>query len=266
MRRICIAMLTGVAAVAGFYQRASAADLAVKALPPTPMFSSWTGLYVGVHAGAALQSTPDWTFSDPLGFFNTASVNSGGSSAMGAVGGVHGGYNWQFTSTWVAGLEGDISWTSLSDRRTVGPLVNAAGLGGANVSMSALTEWLTSVRGKLGFTGWSSNMMLYVTGGVAWANVEYAAQTTVGPPLSAGGLFTAPTSFNTIRGGWVIGGGAEWMATTNILLRAEYLYYGINNAATGVASFSPSVVGTSTAYSWSRDTIQVFRLAGSYRF
>ena len=51
-----------------------------------------------------------------------------------------------------------------------------------------------------------------------------------------------------------------------VLLQRSYLYYGINNAATGVASFSPSVVGTSTVYSWSRDTIQVFRLAGSYRF
>src|ERR1700730_14924212 len=266
MKRIIIAMLTGVAAVAGLHPRASAADLAVKGLHPALGPSSWTGFYVGVHAGAAWQSTPNWTFSDPLGFFSTTTVNSGGTSAIGAIGGIHGGYNWQFAPAWVAGLEGDISWTSLSDRRAVGSLVNAAGLGGANVSMSAITEWLTSVRGKLGFTVWFSNTMFYATSGVAWANVEYAAQTTVAPPLSAGSLFTAPMSFNTTKSGWVIGCGAEWMATTNILLRAEYLYYGINNAATGVASFSPSVVGTSTVYSWSRDTIQVFRLAGSYKF
>jgi outer membrane immunogenic protein len=257
-------MITVIAAMAGLDQGASAADVAVKALPPTPVVSTWTGLYVGVHAGAARQSARDWTFSDPFGFFSTTSV--GGSSATGAIGGVHGGYNWQFIPAWVAGLEGDISWTSLSDRRTFGPLVNAVGLGGANLSMSEITNWLTSVRGKLGFTGWFSNMMLYATGGAAWANIDYAAQTTVGPPLSGGSLFTAPTSFNTTKSGWVIGGGAEWMATTNILLRAEYLYYSINNAATGATPFAPAVVGTSTAYNWSMDTIQVFRLAGSYKF
>jgi outer membrane immunogenic protein len=266
MKRIVVAMLAGVAAVGGLDQSASAADLAVKALPPTPALPSWTGFYIGVHAGAAWQSTPDWTFSDPFGFFTTTSVNSGGNAALGAVGGIQGGYNWQFAQAWVAGLEGDISWASLSDHRTVGPLVNAAGLPGANVSMSANTEWLSSIRGKLGFTGWFNNTMLYATGGAAWASVEYAAQTTVAPPLAAANVFTAATTFNTTKSGWVIGGGAEWMATTNILLRAEYLFYGINNAATGSALFFPPVVGTSTAYGWSRDNIQVFRLAGSFKF
>jgi outer membrane immunogenic protein len=267
MKRIVVAMLAGVAAAGGLYQSASAADLAVKALPPAPALPSWTGFYIGVHAGAAWQSTPDWTFSDPFGFFTTTNVNSGGNAALGAVGGIQAGYNWQFAPAWVAGVEGDISWASLSDHRTVGPLVNAVGLAGANVSMSANTEWLSSVRGKLGFTGWFNNTMLYATGGAAWANVEYAAQTTVLPPLAVVSNFTASTSFNTTKSGWVIGGGAEWMATTNILLRAEYLYYGINNAATGSAPFFPPVVApTSTAYSWSRDNIQVFRLAGSYKF
>ena len=269
MKRIVVAaMLAGVAAAGGLDQSASAADLAVKALPPAPALPSWTGFYIGVHAGAAWQSTPDWTFSDPFGFFTTTSVNSGGNAALGAVGGIQAGYNWQFAPAWVAGLEGDISWASLSDHRTVGPLVNAVGLAGANVSMSANTEWLSSVRGKLGFTGWFNNTMLYATGGAAWANVEYAAQTTILPPLAvAFSNFTASTSFNTVKSGWVIGGGAEWMATNNILLRAEYLYYGINNAATGSAPFFPPVAApTSTAYSWSRDNIQVFRLAGSYKF
>jgi outer membrane immunogenic protein len=269
LKPIAVTLLASAVALTGLNQRAAAADLAVKALPPTPVaYPSWTGFYIGVHAGTAWQSTPDWTFSDPFGFFTTASVNGGGNAELGAVGGIQAGYNWQFAPAWVAGLEGDFSWAlSLSDHRTTGPLVNALGLAGANVSMSAKTEWLSSVRGRLGFTGWFNNMMLYATGGAAWANVEYAAQTTVGPPLAvAFSNFTASTSFNTIKSGWVFGGGAEWMATTNILLRAEYLYYGINNASTGSAPFFPPVAGTSTAYSWSRDNIQVFRLAGSYKF
>jgi hypothetical protein len=50
-------------------------------------------------------------------------------------------------------------------------------------------------------------------------------------------------SFNTTKTGWVVGGGAEWMATTNILLRAEYLYYNINNGdVSASAPYSPPVV------------------------
>ena len=60
MKRVAIALLAGVAAVAGLGYSASAADLAVKAapLPPAP---SWTGFYLGVHAGAAWQEQKDVT-------------------------------------------------------------------------------------------------------------------------------------------------------------------------------------------------------------
>jgi hypothetical protein len=34
-------------------------------------------------------------------------------------------------------------------------------------------------------------------------------------------------SNTTVKSGWVAGAGAEWMATSHILLRAEYLYYGL---------------------------------------
>jgi outer membrane immunogenic protein len=62
MKRVAIAVLAGVAAVAGLGYGASAADLAVAPPPPPP---SWTGFYVGVHAGAAWQSAPQWSFDDP---------------------------------------------------------------------------------------------------------------------------------------------------------------------------------------------------------
>jgi hypothetical protein len=33
---------------------------------------------------------------------------------------------------------------------------------------------------------------------------------------------------DTTQGGWVAGGGFEWMITNNWLLRGEYLYYSLN--------------------------------------
>ena len=76
------------------------------------------------------------------------------------------------------------------------------------------------------------------------------------------------TSFNTTKSGWVVGGGAEWMATTNILLRAEYLFYNINNANVASAPFVPPIggLGLPYSYNWSSYSVQVFRIAGSYKF
>jgi outer membrane immunogenic protein len=269
MKRIAIALLTS-AAVVGLSQAAFAADLAVKAAPPPPPAPTWTGLYIGVHGGGAWQSTPTWNFTDPSGTLANQSLT--GTNTFGAVGGLQAGYNYQFAPAWVAGIEGDISWTSLQAQRTNNPLLTVAGvpLAGSSVTMSQNERWLASVRGKLGFTGWW-NTMFYGTGGIAWANAEYTG-TAIAGPLAAGlGAATSNTSVTTTNTGWVAGGGAEWMATTNILLRVEYLYYRINGGQNNSATFTPGIapVAAATAplgYSWSNYNVQVARVAVSYKF
>jgi outer membrane immunogenic protein len=265
MKRIAIALLAGVAAVAGLGYSASAAELAVKALPPAPVLPSWTGFYLGVHAGAAFENTPDWTFTNP----NTGAmpgVNHGGNAALGAVGGIQGGYNWQFAPAWVLGVEGDFSWASLSDHRTITGRNEATGLLDPRISI-AMTEspqWLASVRGKIGFVGWW-NTMFYATGGGAWANIEYSGLTTNAITST---IFQANNTFNSIRTGWVAGAGAEWMATPNVLLRVEYLYYGIDTSRDATAVVAPPSAANPLpfTYSWSRENFSVVRIAGSYKF
>jgi outer membrane immunogenic protein len=259
MKPVAIVLLAGVAAVAGLGNSASAADLAVA--PAPVVVPTWTGFYIGVHAGAAWQSFSSASINDPNGFLASGTV--AGNSALGAVGGLQAGYNWQFAPAWVAGVEGDISWTSLSDQRGAPALGPNGALAAANgtVTLNANTQWLASARAKLGFTGWFNNTMLYVTGGAAWANIEY----------SAFFFNTAPTNQaiatnTTTKSGWVIGGGAEWMATPNILLRAEYLCYGIDSSNSLGALADPIPAPLPVASNWGRETIQVFRVAGSYKF
>ena len=250
MKRIAIALLAGVAAVVGVGHSASAADL------------SWTGFYIGVHGGAAWQSTPGWNFTDPNGIF--LGVNLGGSSALGAVAGLQVGYNWQFTPVWVVGAEGDFSWTSLSDHRTDAlfvPVPPGSPLGGSSLAMSSNTEWLSSLRAKIGYNGlW--NTLFYATGGGAIRQTEYSAQAIVTPAT------VSNTSFTNVKGGWVAGAGAEWMATPNILLRVEYLYYGFTNNQSASAPWFQNLAALAIPanYSWGRENIQVFRIAGSYKF
>jgi outer membrane immunogenic protein len=222
-------------------------------------------------------STPTWQVTDPTG--TLASQSFTGNSTLGAVGGLQGGYNWQVLPAWVLGVEGDISWTSLQSQITNQPLlfratgasVCSGNLGPCSTQMSQNERWLASVRGKVGFTGWWNNTMLYATGGIAWANAEYTAQTLAGP-LAAVQNFQSNTSVTTTNTGWVAGGGAEWQATTNILLRAEYLYYRINGGQTSSATFVPgpglNAVGAVApiGYSWSNYNVQVARIAVSYKF
>jgi outer membrane immunogenic protein len=264
--------------VLGVSQGALAADLSV-APAPVPALPSWNGFYIGVHAGAAWQSSPDWNFFDPNGAFAAKMI--GTANPLGAVGGIQGGYNWQFAPAWVLGVEGDISWSSLADNRTNPVLINPVLIpftSGINLAflpcptcslrMNANTEWLSSVRGRFGYTGWG-NTWLYATGGVAWANIEYNA--TLNGPSVAGSNSQSNISFNTTKTGWVVGAGAEWMTTPNLLIRAEYLYYNIGNA--NVAASAPLCLNAALgcavfpfAYNWSNYNVQVVRVAGSYKF
>jgi outer membrane immunogenic protein len=251
--------LAGVALL--FSAPAFAADLAIAPAPVPVAYPSWTGFYVGVHAGAAWQNFSSASTNDPNGFLASGTV--AGNSALGAVGGLQAGYNWQFAPAWVAGVEGDISWTSLSDQRGAPALGPNGALAAANgtVTLNANTQWLASARAKLGFTGWFNNTMLYVTGGAAWANIEYSAFFFNTAPTNQ-----ASATNTTTKSGWVIGGGAEWMATPNILLRAEYLYYGIDSSNSLGALADPIPAPLPVASNWGRETIQVFRVAGSYKF
>src|SRR5262245_60176055 len=67
---------------------------------------------------------------------------------------------------WLLGIEGDISWISLARTRTV-PTIGPESF----ATMSATNHWLASVRGRVGFIGWSKTLY-YVTGGAAWASTE----------------------------------------------------------------------------------------------
>jgi outer membrane immunogenic protein len=263
-----IAMVAAIAIAGGFAQAASAADMLLKAseFTPTPM-ASWTGFYVGVHGGAGWQSSKNWNYFDATaaaGLINLR-VNTplqAASNNLGGIGGIQGGYNWQFAPAWVVGIEGDISWASLADHRSSPMFLGTGfpgGLAGTAIDMSANTEWLSSVRGKFGFVGW--NTLWYVTGGAAWVNIEYTATATFLP-------FQSNASFNTTKSGWVLGGGAEWQATSNILLRAEYLYYNINNGNVSASQpFNNTVVfPLAPTFTWANYNVQVARVAASYKF
>jgi outer membrane immunogenic protein len=180
------------------------------------------------------------------------------------IAGLQAGYNYQFAS-WVVGIEGDISGARLSTSQTgsmtalfhIGNCINGLSCGSATVTEDI--RWLASVRGRLGYA-WGPGL-LYVTGGVAWTDVQYTGSTTA---ALIGGLPLFATSFSTTVSGPVVGAGYEWMITPNWTLRGEFLHYWFDKAqAAAVTDTNTQLTAT---YTWSRFDVNVARLALNYKF
>src|SRR5260221_14357531 len=87
---------------------ASAADMAVKAMPPVAVAPPcvWCGFYAGLNAGGSWnQNAADYTF---LGIVPPIFA-SASPQLSSFIGGGQLGYNWQW-GAFVLGIEGDIAW------------------------------------------------------------------------------------------------------------------------------------------------------------
>jgi len=246
---------------------ALAADMALKAAPPPAPAATWTGWYIGADVGGTwFNQSATW---NPLPTPAAFGVNpiTGTEKASGVIGGVYAGYNYQIAPSGLVGIEADFSGTGAKANQTqtwTTPITGTP-FPGDFTSTSTRLDWLGSVRGRLGFLP-TPQVLAYVTGGAAWGGFNYSASNSNAGTGGAGPTFyNAPVSFNKTQTGFVVGGGLEWMATRNWLLRAEYLYYGFNSG--------PNVTGTSanfplfpSNYVWGRTNVNVARVGAAYKF
>src|SRR5712672_586154 len=97
MKRI----LLGAAAIVTFAAPALAADIPPRTYTRAPAYTApqvvynWTGFYIGGHLGGA--------------FAGDNSLEGSGGRFMG---GVQGGFDYQFATNWVVGAEAQYSWLS----------------------------------------------------------------------------------------------------------------------------------------------------------
>jgi outer membrane immunogenic protein len=246
---------------------AMAADMPLKAPPPPPVqIYSWTGCYVGGSVGGI------WRHNDAT----TVSVVDGGSgaAAAAAAGAVptafsYGGSSWLVggqascnyqAANWVFGIETDMSDTKLNGSETIA--TNVPKFFPAVSSVSQDANWIGTTRARLGAT-WGS-VLLYGTGGVAYANTSYAyALSNVG-----GAVATAASDAST-QLGWTVGGGLE-VGFGAWSVKGEYLYYDLGSH-TLTAACSSAIGGcTGTAptsfSSHFRDNGSIARVGLNYRF
>jgi outer membrane immunogenic protein len=203
-----------------FAMPAFAADMALKAPPPAAPVFSWAGWYAGVNIGGSFGQAHD-----TLTVTGGAPASSSTSSHLdGVIGGGQIGYNW-LSGTTLVGLEADIQGSSERSSATTNPLaVPALACALAPcVSVGSFNDaeklpWFGTIRGRLGLLA-SPTALLYVTGGFAYAQIDSNTSFT---PLAGAGAAT--NNFNTTRGGWTFGGGAEGVVSGNWTAKIEYLY------------------------------------------
>lgn len=188
---------------------------------------SWSGFYIGAHAGYAWadmqssQSVP----AVPLSASQDYDVD--GFLVGGQIGGQH-----QFSNNVVLGAEIDASAVFADDS------VNAV-VGGFPLSTEAELDFLASARIRLGYA--AGDFLPYVTGGVALAQWDSDA--------SSPGAFNV--SFDETAFGGVVGGGLQYMVTENWIIGAEGLFYFFNDeeteSFTAVAPNARTFPGTADA-------------------
>jgi len=232
---------------------ANAADLAVKA--PRPMMAapvySWTGCYVGAHVGWGRGRN---------NHNQTTSFSGGGGSLVAAQGrvdssgGLFGGQvgcNYQFASNWVVGLQGDVAAADINGRND-DPIALFFGDRG---TIAIKSDWLASVTGRIGYTGFDNRALFYVKGGGAWIHNKWDLHDTSN--------FYSPSQIDETRGGWTVGGGVEYKFTENWSGFAEFNYYNFGNGKLlAVDPFNP----TTNMFSSGKQEVETVKIGVNYTF
>ncbi len=200
-------------------------------------------------------NAPWWSLFQPTAM-SGANTGLANVSRNGFVGGGQIGWSYQDSSNVVLGVEADFQGTLLhgkgsytggvfeqagyidkSENGLETLLVTRQAIGGGVVS--AGTDWMGTVRGKLGYAI-TDTLLAYGTGGLAYGAVNASAvhwnassiqrqnddtgklAWSYANPAAFGG-----SSYSGVRAGWSAGGGVEWMFANNWSAKAEALYYNL---------------------------------------
>ncbi|MBN8981067.1 MAG: outer membrane beta-barrel protein [Rhizobiales bacterium] len=145
---------------------------------------SWGGFYLGAEVGGS------WQKIDYSGGF------LGSTSPSALSGGGYAGFNYNFRSGLVLGIEGKFGATNVDST-----VING-------VALNTTTDWYGTLGGRAGYAI-SPNVLAYITGGGAWTNQNFNF------PMR---------SESTTRSGYFVGGGIEGRLCNGWTARVEYTH------------------------------------------
>jgi opacity protein-like surface antigen len=267
---------------------ATAAFVGLTASASTAFAQSFSGFYVGGHAGYNIQpgdgsetilfdNNLDGTFGDTVntsggvnafspGFCGgraAATTPAGGCSdeSNGAELGARVGYDWQF-DRFVVGALAEVTWNNINDT------VSAFSTTPARYTMERELNWTAAFRVRGGYVV-RDDIMAYLTGGYVRGDIDHS--------------FSTSNTVNTFtqRGdgsasGYQLGGGVEYNLTPEWRVGVEYLYTALDDDGYRVRAGGPAPAtnafilvnanGTDFRRSDSRFDYNTIRVTMTYRF
>jgi outer membrane immunogenic protein len=212
----------------------------IKDAPMVPVaMPTWTGPYIGVHAGVAHSDNRV----DDVNLLQADPINPVDISKTGALGGFHAGYLWDINRI-VFGIETDITFGSLTHRRAIDTST-------LDDSTGTTIGTRGTLRGKLGIA--SGNFLVYGTGGLAVAHIRNASIDT------DGGVFDPGDTADRRKWetGWVAGAGVTLAATQNVRVTAEWLHSDFGSVTVVTPGGDPFTF---------KNKLDEFRLGLAYKF
>jgi len=184
----------------------------VVAPAPAPTLCDWTGFYIGLHAGGQFGHSETTDLDD----WNTIAHHQFGYSESGFNGGAQFGYNFQWH--WlVTGPEFDVGYMNLHGRGLEPqPAAFRDSFGETD------SDFYTTLRGRVGVA--LDCWLFYATGGGIGVNYTTRFKDT---GADNGNVLDART--NDFDWGWTVGGGVERMINRHWSIKAEYLYYKLDD-------------------------------------
>jgi outer membrane immunogenic protein len=202
---------------------------------PAPVWS-WTGCYIGVHAGGGWQTSS----------YSSILIASG----VGGLGGAQAGCNRQWEQ-YVIGIEGEFWGATLYDRS-----YNSS----ANLrnESSSHNRWDGAISVRSGVT--FDRALVYGKLGVAWGKFDYATD-------RVSGASTYTQRGNAIFIGALIGVGFEYALTDNWTAKLEYNYIDYGNTIVNFTdtNCTPACV-TTTPSNAVKEIKQFAKIGVNYKF
>ncbi|MBN9597030.1 MAG: TonB-dependent receptor [Afipia sp.] len=194
--------------------------------------SDWTGLYAGGYLGYGLGHVSGFTTALNGAVTPVAASESADIDLNNVTKGLQVGFNYQFASGLVIGMEAEHTWLKHGETQKSLAIEGGAALmagGWMQASTQYGMDWMMALRGRAGFA--FDRLLVFGTGGVAWLKETQERaqfQSNFSTLAQPGGTSTSGPEFSertsVMRQGWTAGGGVEYALLNNWSLKGEYSY------------------------------------------
>jgi len=169
------------------------------------------------------------------------------------------GCNWQRSSPFVFGIEGEAGYIKVSGS-TVAPY--SVYSGSDTVASTTIGNWYASVAGRFGYA-WD-RVLVYFKGGVGFSNINLSVIDTCSAAPCSPGLLTATGSTN--QPFWVGGVGVEYAVNSTWSIKGEFLNLGIYKKFEVCGPGAMAAAGSTFCGSHNIEGVRTYKVGLNYHF